>query len=186
MDFLSCHLLFDHTQLTLIHGLNIPSSCATLFFIASNLSFTTRYNHNYASFPLWLSLFILSGAISLLYPSRILGTYQPERFIFPCHIFLTFHTVHGVLKARILKWFAIPFSCRPRFVRTLYHDPSILGGPTQHWIRDIFYLPTYQFISLPPSQVPPSLPLRKDTRHENGFIPCEFSPNYIHYKGGFQ
>ena len=26
------------------------------------------------------------------------------------HIFLLFHTVHGVLKARMLKWFAIPFS----------------------------------------------------------------------------
>ena len=24
--------------------------------------------------------------------------------------FLPFHTVHGVLKARILKWFVIPFS----------------------------------------------------------------------------
>ena len=30
--------------------------------------------------------------------------------------FLPFHTVHGVLKARILKWFAIPFSSGPRFV----------------------------------------------------------------------
>ena len=29
-------------------------------------------------------------------------------FIFQCHIFLPFHT--GVLKARILRWFAIPFS----------------------------------------------------------------------------
>ena len=30
---------------------------------------------------------------------------------FPVHlIFLLFHTVHGVLKAIILKWFAIPFS----------------------------------------------------------------------------
>ena len=28
-----------------------------------------------------------------------------------------FHTVHGVLKARILKWFAIPFSSGPCFVR---------------------------------------------------------------------
>ena len=27
------------------------------------------------------------------------------------------HTVHGVLKARILKWFAMPFSSGPRFVR---------------------------------------------------------------------
>ena len=32
--------------------------------------------------------------------------------------------IRGVLKARILKWFAIPFSSGPRFVRTLYHDPS--------------------------------------------------------------
>ena len=45
--------------------------------------------------------------------------------------FLPFHTVHGVLKARILKWFAIPFSSGPHFVRTLHHDPSVLGGCTQ-------------------------------------------------------
>ena len=38
-----------------------------------------------------------------------------------------FHTVHGVLKARILKWFAIPFSSGPRFVRILHHDLSFLG-----------------------------------------------------------
>ena len=44
---------------------------------------------------------------------------------------MIFHTVHGVLKARILKWFAIPFSSGPRFVRTLHRDPSILGGSTQ-------------------------------------------------------
>ena len=45
---------------------------------------------------------------------------------------LPFHTVHGVLKARTLKWLAIPFSKEPRSVRTLHHDPSILGGPTWH------------------------------------------------------
>ena len=32
-------------------------------------------------------------------------------------IFLPFHTVHGVLQARILKWFAIPFSSGPHSVR---------------------------------------------------------------------
>ena len=47
-------------------------------------------------------------------------------------IFLPFHTVHGVLKARILKWSPIPFSSGPCFVRILHHDPSILGGPTWH------------------------------------------------------
>ena len=69
-----------------------------------------------------------------------LGTYQPGEFIFQCPIFSPFHTVHGVLKAGILKWFAIPFFSGPRFVRTLHHDPSILGGPTRdgsqfHWVR---------------------------------------------------
>ena len=48
------------------------------------------------------------------------------------HTFLPFHAIHGILKARILKWFAILFSSGPRFVRTLCHDPSILGGPTWH------------------------------------------------------
>ena len=44
----------------------------------------------------------------------------------------TVHTVHGVLKARILKWFAIPFSSGPHCVRPLHHDPPVLGGSTGH------------------------------------------------------
>jgi len=36
-------------------------------------------------------------------PSSILGAYQPGDFIFQCHTFLLFHTVHGVLKETILK-----------------------------------------------------------------------------------
>ena len=83
-------------------------------------------------FLLWLHLLLLSGVISLLFSSSILGTYKPRGFIFQRHVFLPFHTVHGVLKARILKWPNIPFSSGPRFVRTLHHDPSILGGPTRH------------------------------------------------------
>ena len=39
---------------------------------------------------------------------------------------------HRVLKARILKCFAIPFSSGPCFVRPLHHDPSILDDPTRH------------------------------------------------------
>ena len=46
--------------------------------------------------------------------------------------FKSFHTIHGVLEARILKWFTIPFFSGPRFVRTLHHEPSILGGPARH------------------------------------------------------
>ena len=35
-----------------------------------------------------------------------------------------FNSVQGVLMARILEWFAIPFSSGPCFVRILHHDPS--------------------------------------------------------------
>ena len=66
------------------------------------------------------------GVISALISSSTLGTYQPGEFIFQCPIFLPFHTVPGVLQARILKWFAIPFSSGPHFVRTLLHDPPVL------------------------------------------------------------
>ena len=71
-------------------------------------------------FFLWLHPFMFSGVISPLISSSMLGTYWPGEFIFQCPIFLPFHTVHGVLKARILKWFAIPFSSGPHSVRRLY------------------------------------------------------------------
>ena len=73
-------------------------------------------------FLFWLCLFILSGVISPLISSSILGTYQSGELIFQCPIFLPFHTIHRVLKPRILKWFAVPLSSGPRFVRTLHHD----------------------------------------------------------------
>ena len=93
-----------------IYGLNIPGSYAILFFTALNFNSLTSHIHSWALFSLWLSLFSLSGAISPLFSINISGTYRPGEFIFQCHIFLPYHTVHGVLKARILKWFAIPFS----------------------------------------------------------------------------
>ena len=110
----------------------IPGSYAILLFTASNFASITSHIHSWVLFLLWLRLFIICGVISLLISSSILGTYQPGEFVFQCPIFLPFHTVYGVLKARILKWFVIPFSSGPRFVRTLHHDPSVLGGPTQH------------------------------------------------------
>ena len=36
------------------------------------------------------------------------------------------------LSRQELKWFATLFSSRPHSVRPLHHDPSVLGGPTQH------------------------------------------------------
>ena len=123
-------LLFDHFQLfTLIHGPNIPCSYTILFLTASDLTSITSHNHNWVLFLLWLSLFFLSGTISPLFSSSILGTYWPGEFIFQCPILLPSHTVHWVLKARILKWFAIPLSSGPHFVRTLHNDLSFLGAP---------------------------------------------------------
>ena len=125
------HLLFDHFQFALIYGPNMPGSYAILFFTASDLASITSHIHSWVLFLLWLHPFILSGVISPLISGSILGTYRLGEFIFQCPIFLPFHTVHGVLKARILKWFAIPFSNRPHSVRPLHHHPTILGGPTQ-------------------------------------------------------
>ena len=106
--------------------LTFLSSYAVLLFTSSNFTSITHHIHNCVLFLLWLCLFILSGVISSLISYIILGTYQPGEFIFQCPIILPFHTVHGVLKARILKWFAFPFPSGPHGeVRTLHHDLSI-------------------------------------------------------------
>ena len=60
--------------------------------------------------------FILSGAIFPVFSSSILGTYRPGEFTFQCHTFLPLHTINEILRARVLKWFAILFSSGPRFV----------------------------------------------------------------------
>ena len=52
-------------------------------------------------------------------------SYRPGDFLFQYAIILPFHAVHGVLKAKILKWFAIPFSSGPHSVRALYHEGVI-------------------------------------------------------------
>ena len=125
------------TTSNLIHGPNIPGSYAILLFTASDLASTTSPIHNWALFLLWLHPFILFGVISPLISSSILSTYRPGEFLFQYPIILPSHTVHGVLKARILKWFAIPFSSGPYPVRPLHHDPTILGGPTRHGLVSV-------------------------------------------------
>ena len=122
-------LLFDHFQFALLHGPNIPGSYAILLFTASDPASITSPIHKWVLFLLWLHPFFISGVISPLISSSILGTYLPGEFLFQYPIILPFRTVHGVLKARILKWFAIPFSSGPHSVRPLHHDPPILGCP---------------------------------------------------------
>ena len=78
--------------------------------LALDFTFITIHIHNCVSFPLWPSDFIICGALSScppVFPSGILDTFQPEGLIFWCHIFLPFHTPHGVLLASI--WDVLPF-----------------------------------------------------------------------------
>ena len=81
---------------------------------------------------LWLHPFILSGIISPLISSSTLGTNQPGEFLFQCPIFLPFHTVHGVLKAKILKWFTFPFSSGHVTIRNKSIKMSSVGG----WVQE--------------------------------------------------
>ena len=136
MSTFTHHLLFDHFQFALNNGPNIPGSYAILLFIASELASIISHIHSWVLFLLWLHPFILSGVISPLISSSILGTYWPGEFLFQYPIILPFHTVHGVLKARILKWFAIPFSSGPRSVRPLHHAHPSWVAP-QAWLSFI-------------------------------------------------
>ena len=100
----------DWTEFALIHGPNIPSSYEKCSLQHWTLLPSTSHIHNCMLFLLSLRHFILSVVISPLISHGILGTYRPGEFVFQYPIILPFHIVHWVLKARILKWFAISFS----------------------------------------------------------------------------
>ena len=98
--------------------------------LLSPVTSTTGY-----CFLLWLHPFILSGVISPLISCSILGTYRLEEFLFQYPIILPFHTVHGVLKARILvchsllQW--------TTFCQTSPPWPACLGLPHMAWLSFI-------------------------------------------------
>ena len=84
----------------------------------------TSHIHNYVLFLFWLHLFILSGVISSLISSSILGTYRPGEFIFQCPIFLPFHTIHmygceswTIKKAECRRMDAFELQCWRRVLR---------------------------------------------------------------------
>ena len=86
-------------------------------FTASDLASITSHIHSWVLFCF--------GSVSSFFLESFLH-WSPGAYWAPtdlgssslqCPIFLPFHTVHGVLKARILKWFSIPFSSGPHFVR---------------------------------------------------------------------
>ena len=115
MSTFTVAISFDHFQLALIHGPDIPGSYAILLFTASNLASITSHIHNWVLVLLWLhpfiflELFLHWSPVAYWAPTD-LGAHLSVSYPF------AFHTVHGVLKAKILKWFAIPFSSGPHFV----------------------------------------------------------------------
>ena len=123
----------DHFQFALIHQPNSPGSCAVLLFTASDFASITSHIHNSVLFFLWLRLFVLSGVISPLISSSILGTIRPGEFVFVSYLFAFSYCSWGS-QGIVVKWFAIPFSRGPCFVRTLHHDPSVLGWPYTAWL----------------------------------------------------
>ena len=108
-----------------------------MLFTASDITSITCHIHNWMLFLPWFHLFILSG-VSLLISSSILGTYQPGEFIFQCPIFLPFHTVHGVLKARINTEVVCPSLLQwTTFCQTSPPWPIHLGWPHTAWLSFI-------------------------------------------------
>ena len=122
------------TSNLLIHGPNISDFYAILPFYSIKPCF---YHQSHTQlgvvFALTPSLH-LSGVISPLISSSILGTYRPEEFIFWCPIFLPFHTVHGILKVRIVCHSLFQYTT---FCQTSPPWPVHLGWPYMAWLTFI-------------------------------------------------
>ena len=132
-DVHSSHLLLNSIQFTLIHGPNSLGCCAILLLRASDSTFTTRLIHNLVSFPLQPSLFILpelflcSSEVAYWTPMDLGGLSYL--------IFLPFHTVHGILKARILKWFVCHSLLHSQMVRLKICILELWNLPQRYWMH---------------------------------------------------
>ena len=79
----------------------------------------------------WTAREVLYNVLSVSLTQIFLGVFTLNITLYIHYLTQSsgFNTVHGVLKGRILKWFAIPFSSGSHSVRPLHHDPPILGCP---------------------------------------------------------
>ena len=131
MSTFTLAIRFTTSNFALIHGPDIPGSYAILLLTASDLllspvTSTTGYYFCFGSIPsFFLELFLQLSPVAYWAPTHLAS------LSFSVISFCLFILIM-VLKARILKWFAIPFSSGPHSVRPLHHDPPVLGGPTWH------------------------------------------------------
>ena len=91
MSVHSCHLLFDHFQFALIHGPDIPGSCAVLFFAALDLTPITGHIRSWALFLHWPHLFFLEW---FLRSSPVACWAPADPGVHLSVSFLPFHPVH--------------------------------------------------------------------------------------------
>ena len=106
-------------RVDLIQNGLVGSPCSPRDSEESDLASITSHIHSWVLFFLWLHPFILSGFISPLISSSI---WAPTDLGVPLSVsyHFAFSYCSWGLKARILKWFAIPFSGEPHIVRTLH------------------------------------------------------------------
>ena len=117
--------------------------------LPSPFTSTTEHCFHFGSASsFFLELFLL------FFSSSILGIYWPGDFIFQCHIFLPFHTVHGTLKKIIFKWFAIPFSSGPHiniyvYRSTIYNSQNEqrVKIPINKWMDKLNLVYTKEYYS---------------------------------------
>ena len=113
----------------MILGPNITGSYVILFFTASDFTFTTRHNHNFMSFLLWLSFYIPSGAISQLFSSSILDTFLPGWLIFWYQFFFCLFILFLVNSRTTPYWSGLPFPSPVDHILSELSTMTCLGWP---------------------------------------------------------
>ena len=101
----------------------VPSTTGHCFCLGSIPSF-------------FLELFLLWSPLAYWAPTGRCPN-QPGEFLFQYPINFPIPTVHGALKARILKWFAIPFSSGPHSQTSLPWPGHGLGWSRTAWLSFI-------------------------------------------------
>ena len=116
----------DHFQFALIHGPNITGSYAVFLFPASDFTSITSHIHSWVLFLLWLHLHSFWSYFStdLQYHIGHLLTWGVHLSV-SC-LFAFSHCSWGS-QGKNTEVVCHSFSSGPRFVRTLHHDPSVLG-----------------------------------------------------------
>ena len=133
VDVHSFHLLFHHFQFTLIHGPNIPGSCAILFFTASDFASITSHIHN------WVLFFF--GSISSFFLELFLH-WSPGAYWSPTDLgSLSFSVLSFCLLMLFMEfsrqdyWSGLPF---PSSVDYIFQNsplwPVCLGWPYMAWL----------------------------------------------------